>query len=200
MRVALTIGVAGCLLALPALAHEPHREAGAHVHGHGSLGIAVEGRRVTMELEVPGADVVGFEHEAKTAEQKKTVEKARTALTKPLLLFKLPAGAKCRVVDNTVEMESGHDDHDHDKAHKPKDGKPVDAGHDHDEDAHHHSEVRATFTLECAAPEQITRIEFDYFKTFPAAQELDVQIVTPKGQYQYDVSRDKPAIDLAGLI
>ena len=95
--------------------------------------------------------------------------------------------------------EHGHDDHDHDKAHKPKDGKSTNTGHDHDDDAHH-SEVRATFTLECAAPEQITRIEFDYFKTFPAAQELDVQIVTPKGQYQYDVSRDKPAIDLAGLI
>ena len=34
----------------------------AHEHGVGTLSIAVEGNDVEIEMVVPGADVVGFEH------------------------------------------------------------------------------------------------------------------------------------------
>ena len=36
-------------------AMQEHRELGSHEHGRGTLNIAVEGNKVTMELEVPGA-------------------------------------------------------------------------------------------------------------------------------------------------
>ena len=52
-----------------------------------------------MELEVPGVDIVGFEHAAKTTRDKATVEKAKTQLLAPLALFKLPAAANCRVTE-----------------------------------------------------------------------------------------------------
>ena len=38
-----------------------------------------------MELEVPGADIVGFEHAAKTRTEKAAVEKATTQLRLPCL-------------------------------------------------------------------------------------------------------------------
>ena len=52
-----------------------HREAGAHAHGHGKVNIAIEGQRLSIELEAPGADIVGFEHEAKTAAEKAAVKR-----------------------------------------------------------------------------------------------------------------------------
>ena len=77
-------------------AAEEHRELGPHVHGHGTLNIAVENKRVSMELEVPGMDIVGFEHDATTDDQKTVVEKAqRRSSRKPLEVFKLPAAAGC---------------------------------------------------------------------------------------------------------
>ena len=45
---------------------ETKREGHAHEHGHGKLNVAIEGKNVMMEMEVPGADIVGFEHEAKS--------------------------------------------------------------------------------------------------------------------------------------
>ena len=101
-------------------AAEEHRELGPHVHGHGTLNIAVEDKRVSMELEVPGMDIVGFEHDATTDDQKAAVEKAKAQLAKPLAVFKLPAAAGCSVADAKVAIEAEHhhdgDDDDHDEA------------------------------------------------------------------------------------
>ncbi len=96
MRTGLAAAMLGCLLLQTASAEE-RRELGAHQHGHGTLNIAFEGNRITMELEVPGHDIVGFEHEAKTDDQKAAVAKAKSQLGAPLALFQLPAAAGCTV-------------------------------------------------------------------------------------------------------
>jgi hypothetical protein len=57
----------------------------------------VEGNKISMELEVPGVDIVGFEHEAKTRDDKTTLEKAKQKLSAPVALFKFPAAAGCRL-------------------------------------------------------------------------------------------------------
>ena len=71
----------------------------------GIVNIALEGNRVTMEFEVPGMDVVGFEHEAKSAKDKTALEQAKQRLSAPLSLFKLPASAGCHVTEAKVEIE-----------------------------------------------------------------------------------------------
>ena len=96
MRLTSVTILAAALGAAPAFAEE-HRELGPHVHGHGTLNIAIEGSRVTMELEVPGMDIVGFEHAAKGNEQLAAVDKASKVLAGPLELFRMPAGAGCSV-------------------------------------------------------------------------------------------------------
>jgi hypothetical protein len=177
---------------------EEHRELGPHVHGHGNLNIAVEDKRVSMELEVPGIDIVGFEHDATTDDQKAVVEKAKAQLAQPLAVFKLPAAAGCTVADAKVAVEAEHhhdgdadDDHDHDQA----------AGEDHDHDEHEgHKEFHVTYTLDCAKPASITSIDFDYFKLFASAHDLTVNIVTAKAQNTYNVTRDAPSLDLAGIM
>ena len=98
MRTHLIIAAA-LAVSLPAIAAEEHRELGPHEHGHGKLNIAIEGNRVSMELEVPGADIVGFEHEASTPDQKAAVEKAKATLSDALAVFKLPAGAGCKLAE-----------------------------------------------------------------------------------------------------
>ena len=70
-RLALTtMATLAALAATAPRAEDAHRELGAHVHGIGALNIAVQGAEVAMELHVPGSDIVGFEHEAETAEDK----------------------------------------------------------------------------------------------------------------------------------
>ncbi len=180
--------------ATPAFAAEEHRELGAHEHGRGTLNIAVEGNKVTMELEVPGVDLVGFEHTAKTRRDKSAVEKAKTQLMAPLALFALPASAACRVTEAKVEVENGEHDHDTKgdaKGAEARKGAAKSEGH---------SEFHAQYALECAAPGNVTAIEFGYFRAFAGAQKLDVNVITPKGQSKFEVTRSNPNLSLAGMI
>jgi hypothetical protein len=179
-------------VALPASAEEARRELGPHQHGHGRLNIAIEASRVAMELEVPGNDIVGFEHEPNTPEQKAAMEKAIDLLADGLSLFKLPAAAGCKLMNAKISLGAEHGDDHHDHAGK--------AEEKHEDAEHEHSEFRVEYALECSAVSSLTSITFDYFKAFPGAEELDVAIISPKGQTSYEVTRKEPNLDLKGIM
>ena len=167
MRFTTTFALGVSLLAGALSAQAQHRELGAHEHGRGTLNIAVEGNRISMELEVPGADIVGFEHVAKTRQQKAAMEKAQKQLLAPQSLFKFSNSAQCTVNSANVELEDGG--HDGDKKAEEKAGEE-----------HSHSEFHAQYTFDCRAPASLTAIEFDYFRAFAGAQRLDVNVITPE--------------------
>lgn len=200
MRAWTWVAASVALVAATGFANAQHREAGAHAHGRGTLNIALEGKHLSMELEAPGADIVGFEHKAQTDAQKAALEKAEQQLMAPQTLFELPAAAGCTFVTAAITVE-GDTDHGHDHDHAAtKDG---DKDHDHDHQDHagyEHSGFRVEYDFECKTPTSLTSIGFGYFKAFAGAQKLDVTVVTPKGQSKLEASRDKPHIELGGLI
>ena len=208
MRSPLISALAASSFALflsPAFAEDQHRELGAHVHGHGTLNIAIENKRLALELEVAGMDVVGFEHAASTPEQKAAVDKAKGLLEKPLDVFALPAAAGCSAAEAkiVIETEAAHVDHDHDREKGDAKGDHDHDGHDHDhgdKDEGGHSHFHATYALDCTSPAELTTITFNYFKLFAGAKQLTVNVVGAKGQSSYEVSRDKPTLDLAGVM
>ncbi len=203
------------LLATPAFA-EQTRALEAHEHGIGALNIAVDGETVAMEFHAPGADIVGFEYEATSAEDRAAIDDAVAILAKPLDLFVLPSAAACNVVQASAALESeeAHDEHGHDD-HAEADGHDHDEhGHedhadaeDHDEHGHDdhaeaeasHTEFHAEYTLACGNPDALTGIEFAYFETFENARALKVQIVTSAGAQAFDVTRDDPMLDLRDM-
>lgn len=124
-------------LAAPAFA-----ELDAHEHGVGELNIAIDGTTVAMELHAPGADIVGFEYEAKSAEDRAAIDTGIAILSKPLDLFVVPAAAECNVVQALAKLESedAHDDHGHDE-HAHDDHGHDEHGHDKHEDHAHGDEA-----------------------------------------------------------
>ena len=187
-----------------------HRQLGAHVHGQGTLNIAIEGGRIDMEFEAPGADIVGFEHAAESADQKTAVDKAKVTLSDALALFKMPKDAGCRLdkADVDVRKEEHHhdgdehdDDHEHDAAAPEADAKAKAGGHDDDHDEHGaHSEFHAKYSMTCQSPAHLTGLETTYFKAFAGAQALNVSVVAAKGQSQMQLTREKPTLALGGLM
>ncbi len=153
--------------AAPAAASET-RHAGAHEHGHSRLAIAIEEKSVAMELEAPGADIVGFEHAPGTDEERGLVAAALARLRQPLALFALPAAAGCTVHEVEAELE--------------QEGE--------------HSAFHAHYHLDCRAPEAIDRIDFNYFAAFKGAREIDVTLVSAAGQKHYEVERAEPSLKL----
>lgn len=194
------------------------RGLGAHEHGSGSLDIAFEGDAVLMEFEAPGADIVGFEHAARSAEDRAAVDAAISTLARPLELFVISAEAGCVVSAASVELVGGGDDHDDDHGH----AEHAQGDHDHDhgrsehahghgdddhghaehahDDGSSHAEFHAEYALTCADPDAIEAIDFLYFTTFPNALKLDVQMISDRGARGFEVERDAPRLDLAGAI
>lgn len=161
----------------PAAQASDSRSAHAHEHGHGALNIAIEGNRILMELKVPGADIVGFEHEAKTPEQKAAVEAAEEKLENGAALFTFVGGG-CRFEHGHVEGE-----HDHDHKHGSHDGEE-------------HSEFHVGYEIACDDATNISTIEFPFFGTFAGSEELEVTVIGSRGQAQYEVERDEPRLAL----
>ncbi len=208
-------------LASPVLAEET-RQLDSHEHGVGELNIALDGTTISMEFHAPGADIVGFEYEAESAEDRAAIDAAVAKLAKPQELFVLPAAAECTVVQASAELESEeehdehHDEHDdhadgdkHDDDHDDHaDGDKHDDDHDeHAEDDHDHeehaeashTEFHAEYVLNCATPSAIDEISFAYFDAFENALELEVQIVSDSGAKAFEVERDQPTLDLRGI-
>jgi hypothetical protein len=199
MRAMMVLVVA----ALPAAA-EDRRELGAHEHGHSVLNIAIEGGAIAMELIAPGADIVGFEHAASTAEQRAAaVEQARAVLADPLALFLLPAHAGCALESAEIALETEEHEDEHAEDH---DAEEYADAEDHDADAEEHgheashSAFHAEYAISCASPDHLGGIGFAFFEPFPGAREIEVTVITETGQTRYEVERDAPRIDLKGLI
>ena len=178
----------GLMAALGATAQAAERrELGAHEHGHSKLNLAVEGTLVVMEIAAPGLDVLGFEHPAETAADKAALDAAKAVLAQPLSLFVLPPAAGCRVVEAAVALEQeehAHESEEHEgEAHA-----------DGDHDVELHSEFAGRYTLDCADPSALTDITFAWFDQFPNAKEVEVTLVTAKGQTSFEVKRGDPPL------
>ncbi|CAN0602596.1 unnamed protein product [Ectocarpus sp. 12 AP-2014] len=192
------------LCATPVLSES--RQLDAHEHGVGQLNIAFDGKQIAMEMHAPGADIVGFEYAAKSAEDRAAVDAAVATLARPLDLFVLPEAAACSVVQASAELESeeahedheGHDDHAHDD-HKDDDHAVENAGHDDHSDEAGHTEFHAEYLLTCGDPAAVTEITFAYFDSFPNALEVEVQMISDNGAKAFEVERDAPTLDLRGM-
>ena len=207
------------VVASPLVAEET-RQLDAHEHGVGQLDIAMEGNNIGIMLHAPGADIVGFEYAATSAEDRAAVDNAVAVLARPLDLFVLPAAAGCSVTQASASLESeedehdehGHEDHGHEEHaeddhedHSDDDHKEhahdehADDDHEEHADEASHTEFHAEYLLECANPDAVSEVTFAYFDTFPNAQELEVQVLSDAGVKAFEVERDAPTLDLPGM-
>lgn len=188
-RIGLTALIAaGLVLAGPAAA-QTEREHGAHEHGVATLNLVVEGNELEIELELPGVDVVGFEHEAETAEDKAAIENGLKTLRMADTLFTLPAAAKCSLESAEAEaehMEEEHGDH-----------KSGSHGHGHsDEEKEEHAGFEAHYHFDCAAPDALDSVTVTLFDVFPSLESIHARTVTPGGQGAATLTSDARRLTL----
>lgn len=197
----LSLLTLSAMAATPVFAQET-RQLDAHEHGVAQLDIAMDGQQIAMELHAPGADIVGFEYAAESADDRAAVDNAVAALARPLDLFVLPDAAGCSVVQAAAGLES-EEDHDgeaedHDEHAKDDHDDHKDDHDDHEEQAGH-TEFHAEYLLTCTDPDAATDITFAFFDAFPNALEVEVQLISDTGAKSFEVERDTPTLDLRGM-
>ena len=162
----------------------------AHEHGHGELMIAQDGQELVVELHLPGADVVGFEHHPQTHEQEHAVEEAvkRLKETKHWLLFSQTAD--CRVEDMHVSSPLASDPDDHKDGHDDHSGDHKD---EHAEDTH--AEFKAEYHFHCDAPGKLNGFEIGLFKVFPSLEEIEYQAIVSRGQFGGELNAGQSSVE-----
>ena len=122
---------------------------GAHLHGHAELLIAIEGEYVDIQLTSPAANILGFEHAPRNAEQRKRIQQAQSVLEHADTLFQFRK-TKCQSIMANVQFpfsadtsnateHNEHDNSQHDGDHHENhhDGHGEDKHSGHHDDGHH---------------------------------------------------------------
>ncbi len=158
-----------------------HRQADAHVHGESVLKMVIEGDEIAMELDAPGMDIVGFEYEAQSDEDREAVEVAIEQLSDADALFVFNEEAECELSEADAHL--GDDEHEDDE-------------HEDDHDEEVHSSFHAEYIYECQDMDALSSVEFGFFDMFENAEHVEMQIVSENGAGVVELSRDNNLAEL----
>jgi hypothetical protein len=176
--VLLLIGMQLCCY-LAQAADTVHQEGsfhGAHVHGHAMMMIAAEKNALEITIESPAANLIGFEHEASTPEQKGMIKRVKEKLKSAKGMFEFH-GVDCVPVNITIDMAAVSD---HAAEHEGDHADHAEHVHKEAEDKAAHNDVLANYAFTCASTDsaQLTAITVHLLKHFKAIEKLQVQWVT----------------------
>jgi hypothetical protein len=176
-----------------------------HVHGLAHLDGALDGKTLTLQLQTPGWDLVGFERAPRDDAERAKVDAAKARLEDGASLFAFePAGAcapsaaakltlPAALSETAAADQHDHDhshDHDHDHDHK----------HDHGEDkgaSMHGGDWLISWEFQCADPAALKSIRVNWFDAFPGTERAQVQWIGPTGQGGYELTAASRLIPVA---
>lgn len=154
--------------------------AAPHTHGEGKLQILQAGSEWQFVLQLPAADVLGFEYAPSTTSEKKRYEETQKVFQRFDDIFTL--SNTCELLDTTLEspweVANEHDEHES----------------EHEDHAHRntHSDFRVAYLLSCQGP--VKRIEMTGFPHWPSLQHVNAIWVANKGQGALEVTPSQPAL------
>lgn len=151
-----------------------HRQLGAHVHGAAAMNLVLEQSQLSISMNIPGMDAVGFEHPAVSAEEQATLQKALTQLQNPDALFVLSKNAECQLNNGTVETGLLN-----------KEAKPG-----------AHANVDISYQWQCKFPEQLKNVAVNLFGQFEHLQKIRASWVSPNKQSEIELSKESAVITL----
>jgi len=135
---------------------------GAHVHGAAALEVALDQGSLSITLDSPLDNLLGFEHAPRTDRQKQAAKALADTLRRGDVLFGLPAAAKCTLKD--VQLQA-----------------PV-LGLGQGEAGGEHASLQADYLFACAAPAALNGIDVNLFDRFRGLHKLDARVAGPRGQ------------------
>lgn len=152
----------------------------AHEHGALKLDVAIEGNKLTIEMEAPLDNLLGFERAPRTDAERKAAADVLARLRSPdkgTPMFILDAAAQCTLGKAEVQapvLEPG--------------AKP--AAKDE------HADLDARYEFTCAKPDALRTLDVGLFDAYQRTQRIDVQVAGPKGQAKVTLRRPARKVQL----
>jgi len=165
-----------------------------HPHEHGvlRLGILVEGDRLDLRLQSPLESMAGFETAPRTEKQRQAVRRMAAILRDPQSLFVPTAAAGCVAGAVTLRADTIAPELLAAPALSaagepvPVSGGPAGSGAGKGSSSRRttapaHADLEAGFVFRCAKPPALTGLQVKLFDAFPSLRQVQVAIVTPRG-------------------
>jgi hypothetical protein len=174
MNPLLSVGLlfAAVSITSPAWAGKPHQ------HGIAALDVAVELTRITLDLETPLDNLVGFERAPRTDAERERVDAALAKLRAAATLFRIDPAAGCTLAKVTLVS--------------PALGLGGTAP-----DKEGHADMDARFEFDCKAGNRAGFVEVGLFDAFAALKRIELQVATPKGQLKATLVKPASRVALA---
>jgi hypothetical protein len=136
-----------------------------HVHEHGKLifNVALEGQALSIELDAPADNVIGFEHAPRTDAERMAIGHAASLLQSGNDLFAFPPEAACKFVSTEL--------------HAPewKEGQ-------------HHADYEARFSYRCAKPQSLDWMQLPILARLREVHQAEVNVVTATSQLRATIA------------
>jgi hypothetical protein len=150
----------------------------AHVHGVAKMDIGVEAKKITVILETPLDNLVGFERAPRTDSERKRADEAVAKLRDGNAMFRFDPAAGCKLasVDLTsAALQLGR------AGGAPKDG---------------HAELEGEWEFDCVDATRAAHVDVGLF-AFNQLKRVQVQLALPKAQLKRELKRPNPRIVLS---
>lgn len=181
--------LAAATLAAAPLAAQEFEQEGKHVHGQVTLNLALEDDLLSVEMEAPAINVVGFERAPRDAAERQAARDAAAWLGAGRSLLGVPPAAGCRRIDARVTAPQWSEA-------KGKDAGEHDHDHEHGDDEHAHADYLAAATFKCSNPAALSWVEVWALRQLRDVTEVTVNVVTTDMQKSVRTARADERIAL----
>ena len=166
------LALCACFVAAPVPAQ--HK---AHVHGVARLDVAVQGPTLSIQIEAPLDNLVGFEHRPRTAAQRQAAAAALRTMNDAAALFRPDAAAGCTLSRIEIDGQAL---------------EPLRPGLEENE----HADLDARYEFQCTAPDRLATLDVALFERFARMNRIDVQVAGVQGQSRQTLRRPAREVKL----
>ncbi len=176
------LAASACLLCAAGLA-----QAGApHQHGVAQLDISVDRSRISLRLDIPLDNLLGYERAPRTDAERSQVQTIVKQLQDAATLVRVDSAAGCSLSRlSLVSAELGLPEAD--AAPAPKESAK-DSGH---------ADLVADYEFSCTDTSKARAVTLGLFEAFPRLRRIEVQTATPRGQLKAVLTRPNGRVALA---
>lgn len=172
-----------------------HKESGdhhaAHVHGLSELLIVLDGNTLEIEFRSPAMNLLGFEHQASSAQQFAKIEQAKATLTNAETIFEFFPNI-CQLSHTNTNFNAVMADAppatDHENQHEH--------GHTKDDHKDHskHADLEAHYLFTCKQAGTLRALATPLLSLFPGIDKLEVQWIYDGQQGAYILGDEQQKI------
>lgn len=178
------------------------RSADAHTHGDAELAVVLEKGVVTIELDSPLYNILGFEHAPETEAQEAAAQKAEQQLARGSELFTFNAKANCKSLSKNQHIslfgntaaDEDHDEYHHEDHDDEEDHDVHDSEEPHNNESH--NDILLTYEFGCQHPLKLSYLNVNLFEFFEELSEVDVTFLGRSTQKQGTLNRKQRQLDI----